>query len=200
MSAVEARLRKRGVRWWFGNLTPGLDAERLRRFYSRYGFDIGPSCQRLPPLLGRVWVMPGDAAGRILLLAQALTAHRLPAEGVDGGRERPVPPVGDPSGGAERGAGQKEPVFEAIVGPVRLGVLIEQGRERGPSGSGDCLDCFEGLGVDYDERRGVRLDQQPSFADHAVEAADGQRIGGEAVRDAPPPARTAGASVGPGRR
>jgi GNAT superfamily N-acetyltransferase len=38
LSAVEARLRERGVRWWFGNVTHGLDIERLRRFYSRHGF------------------------------------------------------------------------------------------------------------------------------------------------------------------
>ncbi len=59
VSAVEARLRDRGVRWWFGNVTPGLDAERLRRFYGRHGFDVGPPGALLPPLLGRQWIMPG---------------------------------------------------------------------------------------------------------------------------------------------
>lgn len=59
MSAVEERLRERGVKWWFGNVTSGLDADRLRRFYSRHGFDVGPPGQPLPPLLGREWVMPG---------------------------------------------------------------------------------------------------------------------------------------------
>lgn len=61
LSAVEARLRGRGVKCWFGNVTPGLDVERLRRFYGRHGFDIGPPGAALPPLLGRTWVMPGTA-------------------------------------------------------------------------------------------------------------------------------------------
>ncbi len=61
LSAVEARLRERGVRWWFGNVTHGLDIERLRRFYSRHGFDVGVPGQPMPPLLGRTWVMPGTA-------------------------------------------------------------------------------------------------------------------------------------------
>lgn len=61
LSAVEDRLRERGVRWWFGNVTHQLDAERLRRFYERHGSEVGPVGEPLPPLLGRTWVMPGTA-------------------------------------------------------------------------------------------------------------------------------------------
>lgn len=59
ISIVEERLGERGVRVWFGNVTLGLDAERLRRFYGRHGFDVGVPGRSLPPLLGRKWVMPG---------------------------------------------------------------------------------------------------------------------------------------------
>ena len=58
LSAVEARLRERGVRCWFGNVTEDSDAERLRRFYERQGFNVGLPGQPLPPLLGRTWVLP----------------------------------------------------------------------------------------------------------------------------------------------
>jgi GNAT superfamily N-acetyltransferase len=59
LSAVEGRLRERGVHCWFGNVTPAMDVNRLRSFYSRHGFEVGLPGRPLPPLLGREWVMPG---------------------------------------------------------------------------------------------------------------------------------------------
>lgn len=56
---LEARLAKRGVRVWFGNVTSGTDAERLRSFYSKLGFTVLDDGQPLPPLLGKNWVPPG---------------------------------------------------------------------------------------------------------------------------------------------
>lgn len=61
LAAVQDRLLDRGVRVWFGNVTSGLDAERLRVFYERHGFQVGPEGEPLPPLLGRTWTMPGTA-------------------------------------------------------------------------------------------------------------------------------------------
>ncbi|WP_371829496.1 GNAT family N-acetyltransferase [Rhodococcoides yunnanense] len=42
LSEVEARLTQRGVRVWFGRVTDELDAERLRKFYSRPKVSGGP--------------------------------------------------------------------------------------------------------------------------------------------------------------
>lgn len=59
VEAMEQRLRARGVRVWFGNVTPDLDAGALRRFYARRGFDVGAPGQMLPPLLGTEWYPKG---------------------------------------------------------------------------------------------------------------------------------------------
>lgn len=56
---LEARLRERGVRVWFGNATADLEVDRLREFYARQGFTVLPDGQPLPPLLGKDrWSMP----------------------------------------------------------------------------------------------------------------------------------------------
>ncbi len=58
VSAMEDRLRERGVRIWFGNATRDLETARLREFYTRHGFTVLPDSQPLPDLLGRSWVLP----------------------------------------------------------------------------------------------------------------------------------------------
>jgi hypothetical protein len=56
---LEDQLRERGVRAWFGNVTPDLDVLRLRKFYTRHGFAVLPDGEPLPPLLGKArWSMP----------------------------------------------------------------------------------------------------------------------------------------------
>ncbi|MCZ2850004.1 GNAT family N-acetyltransferase [Modestobacter sp. VKM Ac-2978] len=56
------RLRARGVRAWFGNVTPNLDVEGLSRFYARNGFRVGALDAPIPPLLGKDWTMPATEA------------------------------------------------------------------------------------------------------------------------------------------
>ncbi|MFG2019534.1 GNAT family N-acetyltransferase [Actinomadura geliboluensis] len=55
---LDRRLRKRGVRVWFGCVTEDLEIDQLRKFYSRHGFTVLENGQPLPPLLGRNWIMP----------------------------------------------------------------------------------------------------------------------------------------------
>jgi GNAT superfamily N-acetyltransferase len=56
---LEARLRDRGVRVWFGNATADLEVDRLREFYMGHGFTVLADGQPLPPLLGKDrWSMP----------------------------------------------------------------------------------------------------------------------------------------------
>jgi GNAT superfamily N-acetyltransferase len=56
---LEARLRERGVRVWFGNATADLEVDRLRDFYKGQGFTVLADGQPLPPLLGKDrWSMP----------------------------------------------------------------------------------------------------------------------------------------------
>jgi len=52
---LEAELRERGVRAWFGNATKDLDLAALRAFYTRHGFTVLEDGQPLPPLLGKNW-------------------------------------------------------------------------------------------------------------------------------------------------
>ncbi|MFG1777669.1 GNAT family N-acetyltransferase [Micromonospora sp. NPDC049048] len=61
LAYVEGRLRADGVRVLFGNVTDGLDAEALRRFYGRHGYRVLDDGQDLPPLLGAE-LMPPMAA------------------------------------------------------------------------------------------------------------------------------------------
>jgi GNAT superfamily N-acetyltransferase len=58
---MEQRLRARGVRVWFGNVTPNLNVEALTRFYARNGFNVCELGAPLPPLLGREWEPPNTA-------------------------------------------------------------------------------------------------------------------------------------------
>jgi GNAT superfamily N-acetyltransferase len=55
---LEPLLIARGVRAWFGNTTPDLDLDALRRFYGRMGFRVLANGQALPPLGGQEWTMP----------------------------------------------------------------------------------------------------------------------------------------------
>lgn len=55
---IEYRLLQAGVRVWFGNVLPSVDAEHARRFYERHGFTMTQAGLELPPLLGHHWVMP----------------------------------------------------------------------------------------------------------------------------------------------
>jgi len=55
---MENHLQSNGVRVWFGNVTPSLAVPELRRFYARHGFTTTNPTDGLPPLLGRIWVMP----------------------------------------------------------------------------------------------------------------------------------------------
>lgn len=55
---LEPLLITRGVRTWFGNATPDLDVDALRRFYTRVGFNVLASGQPLPPLGGQDWSVP----------------------------------------------------------------------------------------------------------------------------------------------
>lgn len=58
LAYLDERLRALGVRVMFGNVTDGLDADRLRGFYQRHGFTVLDSGVELPPLLGMQWVSP----------------------------------------------------------------------------------------------------------------------------------------------
>lgn len=55
---LEPLLISRGVRSWFGNATPDLDVDALRRFYARAGFRVLAKGQALPPLGGQDWSIP----------------------------------------------------------------------------------------------------------------------------------------------
>lgn len=55
---LEERLVAAGVRVWFGNVTPGLDVDRLASFYGGLGFTVGEPGARLPRLLGKDWAPP----------------------------------------------------------------------------------------------------------------------------------------------
>lgn len=58
MDFLEAALRERGVRFWFGNAVASEDVDRLRVFYESRGFTTTAYGERLPQLMGRDWVMP----------------------------------------------------------------------------------------------------------------------------------------------
>lgn len=58
LTYLEKRLRARGVRVWFGNVTSNLEVDRLREFYTSHGFTVLDNGQPLPPLLGRTWISP----------------------------------------------------------------------------------------------------------------------------------------------
>jgi GNAT superfamily N-acetyltransferase len=55
---MESRLRERGVRVWFGNVTDDLDVGGLTEFYRTRGFTVTELGAPLPPLLGVRWVLP----------------------------------------------------------------------------------------------------------------------------------------------
>jgi GNAT superfamily N-acetyltransferase len=59
VSYLEPLLVARGVRAWFGNVTPELEIARLRRFYDRAGFQVLANGQPLPPFGGQQWSPPG---------------------------------------------------------------------------------------------------------------------------------------------
>lgn len=55
---LEAELSRRGVRYWFGNVTTDLHVARLRTFYTRLGFTCLPDGTPPPPFGGVEWVSP----------------------------------------------------------------------------------------------------------------------------------------------
>ncbi|APU16433.1 MULTISPECIES: GNAT family N-acetyltransferase [Actinoalloteichus] len=56
------RLRDRGVRVWFGNVTVDQEADSLRRLFARHGFTVLDAGAPLPMLLGRHWRTPEPEA------------------------------------------------------------------------------------------------------------------------------------------
>lgn len=75
---LEGRLTDAGVQAWFGNVVEGLDATRLREFYTSHGFEVLPDGQPLPRLLGRDWTPPVPTAPPIFVFYKMLGGTAAP--------------------------------------------------------------------------------------------------------------------------
>lgn len=62
LTLVEHELLRRGVRFWFGNITSESNVPALVQFYERNGFAVLPAGEGLPPFMGLPWRMPHVAA------------------------------------------------------------------------------------------------------------------------------------------